>query len=194
MTGYLPDVYQQFERRFPAVKATFDSLGAAEHEAEQLAQKERRLVKLGVAVGVESEGSVRSHVRNLLGIGTSQEEIYTPSSSPSRPSGSLPPTRPPPGDRPDLASRSFVRPGRVPAASPADPVCRSITTYSEVHARYRLDEFGRRVRLVDATGKGAEMQSAPAPFHASVRKKATAAEASRTGVRGWTPYRTGTLG
>src|SRR3712207_7300983 len=45
MTDYLPKVYQQFERRFPAVKASFDALGAAEHEAGPLAEKERRLVK-----------------------------------------------------------------------------------------------------------------------------------------------------
>lgn len=75
MTDYLPDVYQQFERRFPAVKETFDSLGAAEHEAGPLGEKERRLVKLGIAVGAESEGGVRSHVRKLLGVGASEEEI-----------------------------------------------------------------------------------------------------------------------
>lgn len=75
MTDYLPEVYQQFERRFPAVKESFDSLGAAEHEAGPLGEKERRLVKLGIAVGAESEGAVRSHVRKLLGIGASEEEI-----------------------------------------------------------------------------------------------------------------------
>lgn len=75
MTDYLPEVYQQFGRRFPAVKESFDALGAAEHEAGPLVEKERRLVKLGVAVGAESEGAVRSHVRKLLGIGASEEEI-----------------------------------------------------------------------------------------------------------------------
>ena len=75
MTDYLPEVYQQFERRFPAVKESFDSLGAAEHEAGPLGEKERRLVKLGIAVGAESEGAVRSHVRKLLGIGASEKEI-----------------------------------------------------------------------------------------------------------------------
>ena len=75
MTDYLPDVYQQFSDRFPAVKAAFDSLGAAEHEAGPLGEKERRLIKLGIAVGAESEGAVRSHVRKLLGIGVSEAEI-----------------------------------------------------------------------------------------------------------------------
>ena len=75
MTDYLPEVYQQFKRRFPTVKETFDAIGAAEHEAGPLGEKERRLVKLGVAIGAESEGAVRSHVRKLLGIGASEEEI-----------------------------------------------------------------------------------------------------------------------
>jgi len=75
MTDYLPDVYQQFGARFPAVKEAFDALGAAEHEAGPLSERERRLVKLGIAVGAESEGAVRSHVRKLLGVGVSEAEI-----------------------------------------------------------------------------------------------------------------------
>jgi len=75
MTDYLPEVYQHFQRRFPAVKDAFDSLGAAEHEAGPLAERERRLIKLGIAVGAESEGGVRSHVRKLLGISVSEAEI-----------------------------------------------------------------------------------------------------------------------
>jgi len=75
LTDYLPGVHKRFEHRFPAVKEAFDALGAAEHEAGPLGEKERRLVKLGVAVGAESEGAVRSHVRKLLGVGASEEEI-----------------------------------------------------------------------------------------------------------------------
>jgi 4-carboxymuconolactone decarboxylase len=75
MTDYLPEVYQHFQRRFPAVKEAFDALGTAEHDAGPLGEKERRLIKLGIAVGAESEGGVRSHVRKLLGIGVTEEEI-----------------------------------------------------------------------------------------------------------------------
>jgi 4-carboxymuconolactone decarboxylase len=75
MTDYLPEVYQNFERRFPAVKEAFDALGAAEHDAGPLGERERRLIKLGIAVGAQSEGAVRSHVRKLLGIGVSEAEI-----------------------------------------------------------------------------------------------------------------------
>ena len=75
MTDYLPEVYQLFSGRFPAVKEAFDALGAAEHEAGPLGERERRLIKLGIAVGAESEGAVRSHVRKLLGVGVSEQEI-----------------------------------------------------------------------------------------------------------------------
>ena len=75
MTDYLPEVYHQFSARFPAVNEAFDSLGAAEHEAGPLGEQERRLVKLGIAVGAQSEGAVRSHVRKLMGVGASQDEI-----------------------------------------------------------------------------------------------------------------------
>ncbi len=75
MTDYLPEVYWHFSDRFPAVKEAFDSLGAAEHAAGPLCERERRLVKLWIAVGAESEGAVRSHVRKLLGVGASQGEI-----------------------------------------------------------------------------------------------------------------------
>ena len=75
MTDYLPEIYQHFERRYPMVKEAFDALGAAEHEAGPLDDKERRLIKLGIAVGAESEGGVRSHVRKLLGIGVPEAEI-----------------------------------------------------------------------------------------------------------------------
>jgi 4-carboxymuconolactone decarboxylase len=75
MTDYPPEVYRHFSDRFPAVKEAFDSLGAAEHAAGPLCEREPRLVKLGIAVGAESEGAVRSHVRKLLGVGASQGEI-----------------------------------------------------------------------------------------------------------------------
>jgi 4-carboxymuconolactone decarboxylase len=75
VTDYLPEVYQHFERRYPAVKEAFDALGTAEHEAGPLAERERRLIKLAIAVGAQSEGGVRSHVRKLLGVGVSEEEI-----------------------------------------------------------------------------------------------------------------------
>ena len=74
MTDYLPEVYTQFDRRYPGAKEVFDSLGIPEHEAGPLGEKERRWIKLGVAVGGASRGGVRSHLPKLLGVGTCEEE------------------------------------------------------------------------------------------------------------------------
>ncbi len=45
------------------------------HEAGPLDAKTRRLVKLGIAVGAEAEGGVRSHVRKALAEGITPAEV-----------------------------------------------------------------------------------------------------------------------
>ena len=71
----MPEGYQQLGRRYPAAKEALDALGAAARAAGPLNERARRLLKLGIAVGAESEGGVRSHVRKLLGVGVSEEDI-----------------------------------------------------------------------------------------------------------------------
>src|SRR5262245_52374806 len=72
---YLPEIYEQFRRDYPAVAAAYADFSSALHEAGPLDDRARRLVKLGVAVGVESEGGVRSHVRKALDEGFTAAEI-----------------------------------------------------------------------------------------------------------------------
>jgi 4-carboxymuconolactone decarboxylase len=72
---YLPDIYEQFRADFPAVAAAYDALAGQVHETGPLDQRTRRLVKLGIAVGTEAEGGVRSHVRKALAEGISSAEI-----------------------------------------------------------------------------------------------------------------------
>lgn len=72
---HLPEIYEQFRRDFPALAQAYDGLSGALHEAGPLDQRARRLVKLGIAVGAESEGAVRSHVRKALDDGISRAEI-----------------------------------------------------------------------------------------------------------------------
>lgn len=74
-TGYLPEVYTDFIKRYPAIGKAYANLANSCHEAGPLDQKSRRLIKLGIAIGINSEGSVRSHVRRALEEGISQDEI-----------------------------------------------------------------------------------------------------------------------
>lgn len=71
----MPEIYQQFERDFLDVKEALGALGATVDEARSLGEKERRLVRLEIAVDAESEGAVSSHVREHVGTGVSEEEI-----------------------------------------------------------------------------------------------------------------------
>jgi 4-carboxymuconolactone decarboxylase len=68
MTDYLPEVYQNFERHFPVVKEAFDALGAAEHDAGPLSERERRLSKL-LGIGVAEAEILHTIVLALTTIG-----------------------------------------------------------------------------------------------------------------------------
>jgi alkylhydroperoxidase/carboxymuconolactone decarboxylase family protein YurZ len=75
VTARIPEVYDTFTRDFPDIAAAFENLAATTHDAGPLDQRGRRLVKLGVAIGAESPGAVRSQVRKALDEGLSRAEI-----------------------------------------------------------------------------------------------------------------------
>ena len=66
MGGYLPQVFERFGSDYPAVMEAYRGLAERLHEAGPLSARERRLAKLGIAIGRESEGGVRSHARKAL--------------------------------------------------------------------------------------------------------------------------------
>jgi 4-carboxymuconolactone decarboxylase len=73
--GYLPEVYKDFIKQYPELNKSYDSLANACHKAGPLDKRTRRLVKLGIAIGMNSEGGVRSHARRALEEGISPEEV-----------------------------------------------------------------------------------------------------------------------
>lgn len=73
--AYLPDIYIDFKRQYPEVAGAYDELALKCHEWGPLDAKTRRLVKLGIAIGLNSEGGVRSHARRALAEGASADEI-----------------------------------------------------------------------------------------------------------------------
>jgi len=75
MMNYLPKVYQEFKQQFPEVAKAYDALAASCHQWGALDEKTRRLIKLGIAVGLSSEGGVRSHARRALEEGISPDEL-----------------------------------------------------------------------------------------------------------------------
>ncbi len=75
MTEYLPGIYQRFAADYPSVMEAYTALAERLHGAGPLSARERRLAKLGIAIGAESEGAVRSHARKALAEGLEAEAI-----------------------------------------------------------------------------------------------------------------------
>jgi 4-carboxymuconolactone decarboxylase len=75
MMGYLPEIYKEFNKQFPEVAKAYDVLAASCHDWGPLDEKTRQLVKLGIAIGLSSEGAVRSHSRRALQEGISPDEL-----------------------------------------------------------------------------------------------------------------------
>lgn len=65
----LPATAGDIAARHPDVWSAYSALGAAVAAAGPLNERERRLVKLALALGADSEGAVHSHVRRALAEG-----------------------------------------------------------------------------------------------------------------------------
>jgi len=72
---YLPEVYVRFRDSYPDVARALDHLGEAVDGCGPLDERTIRLVKLGLAIGSESEGAVRSNVRKALAAGATPEAV-----------------------------------------------------------------------------------------------------------------------
>jgi len=72
---YLPRVYRDLRNDNPGIAQAYDALGHVCRQAGPLSPRDQRLVKLGIAVGLSSEGGVRSHVRRGLSEGIGADEL-----------------------------------------------------------------------------------------------------------------------
>jgi alkylhydroperoxidase/carboxymuconolactone decarboxylase family protein YurZ len=72
---HLPDIYEKFRNEYNDVFEKYNQLGLACRSAGPLERKVQDLVKLGIAIGANSQGAVRSHTRKALASGASPEEI-----------------------------------------------------------------------------------------------------------------------
>jgi len=73
--AYLPEVYKGFKKHFPEISKTYEKVAVSCNEGGPLDEKTRELVKLGIAIGLSSEGAVKSHTRRALAAKSTVEEI-----------------------------------------------------------------------------------------------------------------------
>ena len=71
----LPAFAGSIARRFPKVWDAYTKLGEETAAAGPLTERERRLVKLALAIGSGSEGATHSHARQALAEGVEPAEI-----------------------------------------------------------------------------------------------------------------------
>lgn len=71
----LPGPYEDFKRRFPKVLTAHERVGAEAAKSGPLPPKVQHLIKLGMALGIRSEGAVHSHARRALEAGATKREI-----------------------------------------------------------------------------------------------------------------------
>lgn len=71
----LPAGAGQLAKDYPKLWEAFAALGKAAAEAGPLDSRTRRLVKLALAIGAQSEGAVHSHVRRGLKEGLDASEL-----------------------------------------------------------------------------------------------------------------------
>ena len=63
MEKALPGAAGDLAEQHPDIWAAYSALGKAASESGPLTERERRLVKLALAIGANSEGAVHSHAR-----------------------------------------------------------------------------------------------------------------------------------
>lgn len=71
----LPAAAGDLAQKHPELWKAYSALGAAASAAGPLDARSRRLVKLALAIGAQSEGAVHSHARQALDEGLSAAEI-----------------------------------------------------------------------------------------------------------------------
>jgi len=72
---YLPQIFKNFSEKFPEINEKYAQLGSAVRNAGPLDKKTQNLIKLGIAIGANAKGAVRSHARKALAAGATKEEI-----------------------------------------------------------------------------------------------------------------------
>jgi len=70
-----PAPYLRLAEEHPELIAAYERFASVAHEAGPLSDRERRLVKLAIAIAVHSEGATHSHVRQALQVGCSPDDL-----------------------------------------------------------------------------------------------------------------------
>ena len=72
---YLPEIFKMFLEEHTQIANMLHKIGDFCSLAGPIDQKSQHLIQLGISIGAESKGAVRSHARRALESGASPEEV-----------------------------------------------------------------------------------------------------------------------
>jgi 4-carboxymuconolactone decarboxylase len=72
---YLPDIFKTFVERHREISETLLKVGELCYQAGPIDQINQHLIRMGIAVGSNSQGGVRSHARRALDAGATKEQV-----------------------------------------------------------------------------------------------------------------------
>lgn len=70
-----PAPYLRLGEDYPEFVEAYERFASVAHEAGPLSERERRLVKLAIAIASNSEGATHSHVRQALAAGLAPADL-----------------------------------------------------------------------------------------------------------------------
>jgi 4-carboxymuconolactone decarboxylase len=71
----VPERFKKFSQKYSRIASAYENLASECHQLGPLNERDRTLVKLGIAAGSHTEGSVHSQVRKALDLGFNPDEI-----------------------------------------------------------------------------------------------------------------------
>ncbi len=72
---YLPEIFKTFLEKHQDIADAYRKVGDLCSQAGPIDLKTQHLIQLGVSIGANSKGAVRSHARRALDAGASDEEV-----------------------------------------------------------------------------------------------------------------------
>jgi alkylhydroperoxidase/carboxymuconolactone decarboxylase family protein YurZ len=72
---YLPEIFKTFLEEHKTIANALQHVGELSAVAGPIDQKTQHLIQLGISIGAESKGAVRSHARRALDAGATPAEI-----------------------------------------------------------------------------------------------------------------------
>jgi alkylhydroperoxidase/carboxymuconolactone decarboxylase family protein YurZ len=72
---YLPEIFKKFTENFGDISEAYKKVGDLCAASSTIEMKNQHLIQLGISIGCNSKGGVKSHARRALDAGATKDEV-----------------------------------------------------------------------------------------------------------------------